>query len=250
MRSEVTVVIPFYRSNQFLHEALKSVQIQENVGEVVIVVDKDGGNVELNGLRRSLNINVVENVTPFQGPGVCRAIGFNLAKCRYVGFLDSDDIWCPSRISGHLESIAETDMAFSFGCFKHFNNSKKKFGLIEPRGPFSLKNFYRKSFTIGCLTVLIDKTQIRAVPPILIKRRNDYLMWEFVIKQCIVFSLQWGACSVRGCLAGHRIHDDSLTHSRVQSAFSYYKFLKYSGLKLIDRIFCFGLYCKSTIGSR
>ena len=103
MKAKVTVVIPFYKSNEYLLETLASIYIQDGVGEVIIVVDKNGGKVKLDGYNAKKNLKVVVNSTAFQGPGVCRSIGFNLAKCKYVAFLDSDDVWFPFRVKNHLE---------------------------------------------------------------------------------------------------------------------------------------------------
>ncbi len=144
MRGDVSVVIPFYRSNEYLLETLESIYIQNGIGEVIIVVDKNGGNVEFGGFRVNKNLKVVNNLSNFHGPGVCRSIGFNQAKCKYVAFLDSDDVWFPSRVNEHLEKIVKNNMSFSFGIFKHFNSSKKNFKLIKPIGPFNLINFYKK----------------------------------------------------------------------------------------------------------
>lgn len=246
---KVSVVIPFFNSNLFIKETIQSVLCQDYLGEVIIVVDVDSEIPALGPFSGNTLIKIIFNRFPFRGAGVCRALGFNAASFRYVAFIDSDDIWYESRLREHISYVRSHKLAFSFATYRHFDRSGVRRVLALPP-PYSFENFLRKRFTIGCLTVIIDKLQIASLPPICIKRRNDYLMWHFVLSQCEQRSLCWSGYSSDFALARHRLHDTSLTQSRFKSAYAYFLYLHACGHSLLDKTLLFFFYLYYTLGTR
>lgn len=249
MSERVSVVIPFFNANQFIHETLLSILNQAYLGEIIIVVDHQSHLPDLGPLAQNDMIKIIYNRFYSRGPGVCRSIGFNAAKCKYVAFLDSDDVWHENRLLDHVSYIRDKDLAFSFTRYSHFDSSGVHSELVFPP-PFNFKNFLRKRFTIGCLTVIIDKSLFNFLPPICIRRRNDYLLWHYVLNQCEKRSLRWGGYPSESSLAYHRLHDSSLTQSRIKSAYAYFLYLHASGHSMFSKLIYFFFYFYYTIGTR
>ena len=247
--TKVSVVIPFFNSNAFINETLSSVLCQDFLGEVIIVVDMGSEIPSLEPFSGNSCIKVVFNRFPFRGSGVCRSLGFNAASFRYVAFIDADDIWYDYRLREHISYVSRHDLAFSFAPYRHFDASGNREVLALPP-PYSFENFLRKRFTIGCLTVIIDKLQINSLPPICIKRRNDYLMWHFVLSQCEQRTLRWSGFRSDLALARHRLHDKSLTQSRFKSACAYFLYLHASGHSFLNKFVLFFFYFYYTFGTR
>ncbi len=130
MRSDQTpcdfsVVIPTYRRNSELAEAIASVQEQVGVTWEILVVDDspEGGAAVVLERFRDARITYIKNPNPTSGrPSVVRNLGWPLAVGRFVHFLDDDDI-VPS---GHYQAVASA--------FTRCPDVGLVFGAIEPFG--------------------------------------------------------------------------------------------------------------------
>jgi len=99
-----SVVIPTYNRLEFLKQALSSVWAQTFTNYEIIVVD-DGSNDGTMQYLQSLEQRVKGVCQPNQGPGAARNRGVREARCDYVAFLDSDDLWFPWTLEIYCEVI-------------------------------------------------------------------------------------------------------------------------------------------------
>ena len=116
MSDLVTVITPMYNSGKYIEETLESVisQTYEN-WELFIIDDGSSDNcVELvsdfkkNDDRIKLIINE-EN----QGAATSRNIGIREANGRYIAFLDSDDLWVPTKLEEQVYFMSKNQLARS-----------------------------------------------------------------------------------------------------------------------------------------
>jgi glycosyltransferase involved in cell wall biosynthesis len=91
---EISIVIPTYNRVNFLKDTLSSVWAQTFVNYELVVVD-DGSTDGTEEYLASLGDRIKFLSQPQRGPGAARNAGLQLAKGKYVAFLDSDDIWYP-----------------------------------------------------------------------------------------------------------------------------------------------------------
>ncbi len=104
MLSEVSVVIPCYKNDTFLAEALNSVSEQSAKPLEIIVVD-DGSPEPL---KKPDNWNGPELRwirTENQGLGAARNVGIVAARGKYVALLDADDKWHPQKLAGQVKLL-------------------------------------------------------------------------------------------------------------------------------------------------
>lgn len=97
----VSVVIPAYNCEGYIGEAVESVLNQTVPAHEVIVVDDgstDGTGEILERFRP--RIRVISR--PNAGPSAARNAGVAAATGHWVGFLDSDDVWLPSKLERQL----------------------------------------------------------------------------------------------------------------------------------------------------
>lgn len=117
---KVSVVIPNYNYGDFLSEALDSVLSQTFQDFEVIVVDNfsTDNSKEVIESKGSEKIRIIQ----FQNNGsigAARNRGVAEAKGGFVAFLDSDDLWHPSKLAVQFtRTQAEADL--SFHDLKHF----------------------------------------------------------------------------------------------------------------------------------
>ncbi|WP_219013029.1 glycosyltransferase family 2 protein [Shewanella algae] len=117
----VSVVIPVYNRSHIINRTLKSVQLQtyKNV-EVVIVDDCSNDSEELKKVIdrfKGLDIKYIRHQVNRHG-GAARNTGINIAKGKYIAFLDSDDVWIPSKLRESIDSILESNVDFVYSKLK------------------------------------------------------------------------------------------------------------------------------------
>ncbi len=111
----VTVIIPTCNSAAFIDDALDSVFAQTFQDFEIIVIDdaSTDATASLVKARQDDRLTLVElprNV----GPGASRNVGIHHAAGRYLAFLDSDDIWLPTKLEVQLKVMRQADQPFTY----------------------------------------------------------------------------------------------------------------------------------------
>lgn len=103
----VSVIIPTYNRLGFLREALDSIHAQTFVDYEVIVVD-DGSSEDIaRGIAdHPVRARVVRQAR--SGPGAARNRGIAEAAADVIAFLDSDDLWAPTKLERFMELLTKS----------------------------------------------------------------------------------------------------------------------------------------------
>lgn len=117
----VSAVIPTYNRAQFVGEAIDSVLAQSRPVNEIIVVDDGSTDDTVKCLKKfGLAIHCVSQQN--RGPSAARNRGIKEARCDFVAFLDSDDLWAPRKIELQLDFFAQhPDIEFVFGNMANFS---------------------------------------------------------------------------------------------------------------------------------
>ena len=99
----VSVIIPTHNRAPFLKEAIESVLAQSYRPLQLIVVD-DGSRDETSSLVSRYPLLYVRG--PQRGVAAARNIGIKRAAGEFVAFLDSDDLWLPTKIERQVAFFA------------------------------------------------------------------------------------------------------------------------------------------------
>ena len=147
---DFSIVIPTFRRNRELAEALASVQRQQGVTLEVLVVDDcpDGGARTVVEDLHDARVTYLKNPKPTGGvPSVVRNLGWPHASGRFVHFLDDDDM-VPE---GHYAAVAAT--------FANHPEVGLVFGRVEPfgAGPESQLEHERKFFARASRSAMMCK---------------------------------------------------------------------------------------------
>lgn len=103
MTPEVSVIIPAYNRCAMLLEAIDSVLAQSTPAFELIVID-DGstdGTSETEQLERLTETIRIERIE-HSGPAAARNRGVAIARAPLIAFLDSDDLWSPTKLERQL----------------------------------------------------------------------------------------------------------------------------------------------------
>ena len=113
MTPEVSVIIPTYNRCAMLLEAIDSVLTQSVSAFELIVIDDgstDGTAEHLIRLGKTIRFESVEH----SGPAAARNRGVEIACAPLIAFLDSDDLWAPTKLERQLAFMRDNpDCAIS-----------------------------------------------------------------------------------------------------------------------------------------
>lgn len=109
----VSVIIPTYNSRRYLESAIKSVRVQTTNAEIEIIVIDDGSIDDTEEWVRNYAPDIVYFRQSNKRQAVARNQGAQLAKGKYLAFLDVDDIWLPQKLESQL-IVAEANPSAVF----------------------------------------------------------------------------------------------------------------------------------------
>ena len=157
--TKISVIIPLYKSAQFLPTLFENIVQQTIAADVEFVfVDDCGGDDSLplaRRLARETSLKCIFTSTEANGgPGVARNVGLSIAGGEYVAFLDSDDRLDPGFCERLYKAAtaAKADLAYCHilavkdGKSAVWRNPMVRSGAFAPDRMFFLKR-YKSYFT-------------------------------------------------------------------------------------------------------
>lgn len=122
---KISVIIPVYNVEKYLSKCIESVLVQDNLCEIEIILIDDGSLDKSSNICEEYeskfdNIRVIHKTN--EGLGYARNSGLDVAKGKYIFFLDSDD-WIPKATLGYLFDVAERNSA-DVVCFQYIMTPK------------------------------------------------------------------------------------------------------------------------------
>lgn len=136
-RADISVVMPVYNQEKYLDQCIVSVQTQTLKNIEIICVD-DGStdksrNIIERYARKDRRITVINKDNG--GVSTARNAGFDVAKGKYVIFLDSDDFFEPTLLERLYDRIEQTGADIVACNFKSYFESMQKYS--DPRINFA-----------------------------------------------------------------------------------------------------------------
>ena len=186
IQSLVSIIMPTYKCGRFIEKSILSVQAQTYQNWELIIVDdcSDDGTIETvyNLINKDNRISLYQNNTN-SGAAVSRNVALKKAKGRWIAFLDSDDLWEPTKLERQIMFMEENDYAFSYHEYVEIDEQDKELG-VHVSGKKHVNRFDMFSCCWpGCLSVMYDAEKIGLIQVADIKKNNDTAMWLKVIKK-------------------------------------------------------------------
>ncbi len=102
---KVSIVIPSYNAMQFLPRTVDSV-IKQTFQDFEIVIINDGSTDNIKEWAKTVEDKRLRLISqPNQGQSAARNEGIEQSSGQYIAFLDSDDLWAPSKLEKQVQVL-------------------------------------------------------------------------------------------------------------------------------------------------
>ena len=177
----VSVVMPSYNSEKYIKDSIESVLNQTYPYWELLIVDdcSTDETVEIIKGFHDERIRLFQNEVN-SGAAVSRNLALREAKGKWIAFLDSDDLWLPSKLEEQIKFMHDNNYNFSYTDYRVCNNGVLTNKVITAPNKITFKKIKHYCY-VATLTVMYDYEKVGLIQIADIKKNNDYAMWLRVL---------------------------------------------------------------------
>lgn len=199
--------MPSYNTGKFIHESIESVLAQTYTNWELLIIDDcstDDTELAISKYLSDKRLHYHKNKLN-SGAAVSRNLALREAKGRWIAFLDSDDLWEPTKLEKQISFMEEHNYHFTYTNYCEIDEKSMSLGkLITGPKQITKTGMYNYCW-MGCLTVMYDASVIGIIQVNNIKKNNDYAIWLKVCQKADCYLLD-------ECLAKYRKRAGSISN--------------------------------------
>lgn len=182
----VSIITPCYNSSPFIRSCINSVLEQSYPDWELLLVDDcstdNTADIIQEYCRKDSRVRYLKTSEPSGSPCLPRNIGIEHACGRYIAFLDSDDMWLPTKLEEQIGLFEDKKTAIVYSDYEKISEAGKRSGrrIQAPKG--ATYHFLLKGNVIGNLTGVYDTAKVGKVYFQKI-HHEDYVLWLSILKQ-------------------------------------------------------------------
>ncbi len=181
----ISVIIPFYNEKDYFDECISSVLRQTYKNYEIIIINDASREEYKKKLEHYGNlypdlIKIVHNKKN-EGVAASRNKGIDLAKGKYIAFLDSDDEWMPYKLEYQYKLLKKNKINYIHGSYFVLGENEKFKGYLKAKNVNY--NQLLKSCDIGLSTVMIASEICKKYKFANISTKEDYILWLNISKE-------------------------------------------------------------------
>ncbi len=216
----VSIIMPCLNSESYIGGSIESV-INQTYTEWELIVCDDGSEDKTLKIANSFKhkeqrISVISNMHK-KGAAGSRNSCLDIAKGKYIAFLDSDDLWYPDKLKIQIDFMKKNNCSFTFSYVDIIDEANNHLKIYKSPKKINAKLMMFNNF-IPCCTVVYDSSKIGKIHQPDIKKRNDYALWLTILKN----HLQYCYC-VPQVTAAYRSNSYGLASNKIDNIKYYYK---------------------------
>lgn len=235
----VSIVTPAYNAARFIEEAVDSVRTQSYENWELLVVDdqsKDAtGSLVAAFARRDPRIKLIR-AEENGGPARARNLALDVARGRYVAFLDSDDIWLPHKLERQLAFMEQVEASVSYTGYRRISEDGSRLGhQVSVPVKLDYRGLLRNT-AILTSSAMVDRAQ---AGDFRMKSTyyDDFALWLQLLK------VGGRACGLNEDLVRYRVVHGSVSRSKLKSARMVWRtYREVEALNLFEALFAFAGY--------
>ena len=233
----VSVVMPAYNCAASIGASIESVLCQDVPLELIVVNDRSPDDLDA-AMAPYLADERVVYVTNEQnmGAAMSRNRAMEMARGKYIAFLDSDDIWLPGKLERQLAILEESGSVLCCTARALMTPDGIDDGRVLPVAEvITYKDLLRHN-SIACSSVVIRTEAAREFPMGHEDSHEDYIMWLQVLRK------YGDARGINEPLLRYRLSNTGKSGSKLHSAKMTFMVYRYMGFSLPKSLLCFASY--------
>lgn len=243
----VSIVMPLFNSEKYMRSSIESVLGQTHQAWELLIVDDCSTDRSLAIAREFAENEPRIVITPLaenQGSAVARNTALRIAKGKYVAFLDSDDIWFPTKLQTQISFMKSHKVHFAYSDYEVINERSDVLGC-RTSGPRVNYNQLLTGNVIGCLTAIYDREYVGNCEMPDTRMRQDFGLWLSILKKVDY------AYNCQVVLAQYRVHQNSLTSNKIKaSVYTWQLYRDVEKIPFFKRVYVFARYAIRGIRQR
>lgn len=234
----VSIVTPAYNAARFIGESINSVLAQTYPHWEMIIVDdcsKDNTRELVEQYtQKDPRIRLLKQ-SKNGGPALARDMAIQAAKGRYIAFLDTDDLWLPTKLEDQLKFMEEKVAAISFTGFRRMTEIGDVVGRLIPVPDYLTYSQSLKNTALATSTVVVDR---ETTGPLEMKEApcDDFVLWSDILNRGFV------AYGLKKELMRYRVVSSSWSRNKFKYAKKVWDTYRYMGLSVPYTCWCFTHY--------
>ena len=175
----VSIIIPYYKKKKYIKKTINSIinQTYQNLEIIIIYDDPNTNDLDFIKYLKNLDsrIKLIINVKNI-GAGLSRNKGIQIAKGKFIAFLDADDLWKRNKIETQLNYMKKNKLKISHTSYKIIDKKNKIIGKRKAKN-FNSYTELLKSCDIGLSTVMIEKNILsKKYQFVELKTKEDFVL--------------------------------------------------------------------------
>ena len=246
----VSIITATYNSAKEIRDTYLSIEKQTFTDWEWLVTDDNSTDSTLSILKdialADFRVKVFSN-SENSGAAVSRNKSISQARGRYLAFIDSDDLWAPSKLQKQVEFMS-SNKAFSFTAYELIDEQGEPLNTIVDYNNCSsvtYKDMLRKKATMGCSTVMVRRGAFEDLSMPLLRTGQDYATWLKLLKVCDKAYL------LNEVLTSYRIMPNSISRNKLKKAIRQWQIYRdLENLDIYNAALCFFCYAWRAIFRR
>lgn len=183
--AEISIIMPAYNASDFIGETIQSVLAQSFADWELLITD-DGSNDQTVEIIQQFSLNdsrvkLLKNEHG-KGPAAARNNSINRSTGDYIAFLDSDDLWKPTKLETHLFFMKNIGSDFSYTGYNHISACGEFMKKIEVPESIGHKSLLTRN-VIATATVMLRRAAFSDLTMPDFPRAQDFALWLKLLRQ-------------------------------------------------------------------
>lgn len=238
----VSIIMPAHNAANTIKSSIESVLSQSFTDwELLVINDSSTDATEqivTEYTRKDSRIKLLHTDKSVGKPFYPRNIGIKAAEGRFVAFLDSDDVWIPTKLEKQIPLFDDENVAIVFSYYEKFSSVVVKSNrnrVIKSPAYVSFKSALYGN-PIGNLTGIYDTKKVGKVF-YEDAGHEDYILWLTILRKGFI------AKNTNTVEARYRVAEKSVSSNKGKAAsWTWNIYRKTLGFNIIKSAFCYSMY--------